>query len=145
MTNKPFLHAGYMTKLLNNVYEGEIVGAGDTLFNGAIVKRTRDGFEVASEGLEVLCKEKTYIYGGIPAFRCLVLTVTEAVYFVENQADINDSAEYDATAYCAKPDTLLRAHLLQVGEEFIVTAADDLSVGSTCNVSYGFIEPSHAD
>lgn len=145
MTDKPFLHAGYMTKLLNNVYEGEIVGVGDELFNGAIVERVPGGFKVATGNVEVFCKEKTLIYGVIPAYRCVVIYTNGNRYFVENQADVNDSAAYDATCYRAEDGAKLRAHPLTAGEEFIVTASDDLDVGGVYGLTDGFIAPGHEE
>lgn len=142
MTQDNVLHAGYMTKQLNNVYEGELTnGTGGPIFNGVIVERTRDGLTYfASSACKFLCKELTTIYGGIPAARFVVTALDRLCYFVDNQIDINDSAEYDGTAYTTPDLALLRVHPLQVGEEFVITTlVKDVSVGSEYGVAGGVV------
>ena len=133
--------AGYMTKQLNNVYEGEFInGCGDSIYNGTIVTLTERGFEPTStRDVEVLCKELTTIYGDIPAARFIITDVGGLFYLVDNHADVNTSSEYDATNYATPDGKLLRAHPLQVGEEFIATTPNDVLVDSTYNVVIGRI------
>lgn len=135
-------NAGYMTKQLNNVYDGEFYNdTGVPIYNGTIVSLSDnlDSLEPASTGaLQVLCKELTTIYGDIPAARFTILNTPDfPFYLVDNQADVNVSGEYDATNYSTPDGELLRAHPLQVGEEFIATTPNSVSVGSTYGVANG--------
>lgn len=130
--------AGYMTKQLNNVYEGEFVnGADAAIENGTLVVLHADGTKMvlptADTNSKFLCKEVTTIYDGMKAYRMVALALSKLYYLVDNQADINDSAEYDATRYSTKVGALLRAHPLQVGEEFVVTAGE-LTAGTQYGV-----------
>lgn len=130
--------AGYMTKQLNNVYEGEFVnGAAAAIENGTLVVLDATGTKMvlptADSDSKFLCKEVTTIYDGMKAYRMVALALSKLYYLVDNQADINDSAEYDATRYSTKVGALLRAHPLQVGEEFVVTAGE-LTAGTQYGV-----------
>ena len=130
--------AGYMTTQLNNVYVGEYAnGADAAIENGTLVVLNTAGTAMvlpeADSASKFLCKEVTTIYDGMKAYRMVALALSKLYYLVDNQADINDSAEYDATRYSTKAGALLRAHPLQVGEEFVVTAGD-LTAGTTYGV-----------
>lgn len=130
--------AGYMTKQLNNVYEGEFVnGADAAIENGTLVVLDPTGTKMvlpeADTNSKFLCKEVTTIYDGMKAYRMVALALSKLYYLVDNQADVNDSAEYDATRYATKVGALLRAHPLQVGEEFVVTAGE-LTAGAQYGV-----------
>ena len=121
--------AGYMTKQLHNVYEGEFAnGTAAPIENGTLVVLNTAGtamvLPAADNTSKFLCKEVTTIYDGMKAYRMVALALSKLYYLVDNQADINDSDEYDATRYSTKAGALLRAHPLQVGEEFVVTAGD---------------------
>lgn len=130
--------AGYMTKQLHNVYEGEFAnGAAAAIENGTLVVLNGDGTKMvlpeADTTSKFLCKEVTTIYDGMKAYRMVALELAKLYYLVDNQTDINDSAEYDATKYSTKVGALLRAHPLQVGEEFVVTAGE-LTAGTQYGV-----------
>lgn len=121
--------AGYMTKQTHNVYEGEYVnGAAAPIENGTLVVIDTTGKKFvlpeADTNSKFLCKEVTTIYDGMKAYRMVVQSLAKPYYLVDNQADINDSAEYDATKYATKVGALLRAHPLHIGEEFVVTAGE---------------------
>ena len=131
--------AGYMTKQTHNVYEGEYVnGAAAAIENGTMVVLDNTGTKLvlpaADTTSKFLCKEVTTIFDGIKAYRMVAVTLSKLYYLVDNQADVNDSAEYDATHYSTKVGAYLRAHPLHVGEEFVVTAAGDLTVGTQYGV-----------
>ena len=130
--------AGYMTTQLNNVYVGEYAnGTGAAVENGTLVVLDATGKMVLPEAdtnTKLLCKEVTTIYDGMKAYRMVVMGLAKLYYLVDNQADINDTAEYDATRYATKDGALLRAHPLQVGEEFVVTAGD-----LTADTQYGVL------
>ena len=130
--------AGYMTKQTHNVYEGEYVnGAANPIENGTLVVLNSAGDKLvlpaADSESKFLCKEVTTIYDGMKAYRMVAVNLAKLYYLVDNQADINDSAEYDATRYSTKAGALLRAHPLHVGEEFVVTAGE-LTAGTQYGV-----------
>lgn len=128
--------AGYMTKQTHNVYEGEFVnGTENAIENGTLVVLNGNKFELpaADTNSKFLCKEVTTIYDGMKAYRMVAISLAKLYYLVDNQADINDSAEYDATRYSTKAGALLRAHPLHVGEEFVVTAGE-LAAGTQYGV-----------
>lgn len=120
--------AGYMTKLIGNVYEGELVnGADDAVENGLLmVQGTGDDVDKlvlpAAEGTsKFVCKEVGTIYDGVTAYRFVVDKLSKRYYLVENGFDINDSLAYDKRTYTTAVDAYLRAHPLQIGEEFWTT------------------------
>jgi hypothetical protein len=130
--------AGYMTKQLNNVCEGSCANcAAAAIENGTLVVLNTAGDKMflptADTNSKFLCKEVTTIYDGMKAYRMVVMALSKLYYLVDNQADINDSAEYDATRYSTKVGAPLRAHPLQVGEEFVVTAGE-LTAGTQYGV-----------
>lgn len=122
--------AGYMTKLTNYVYEGELAnGAAAAVQNGVLMLQgtsTNVGklafVGTADTTTKLLCKEVTDIYGGTPAYRFVVKVLNAPYYFIENGFEVNDLAEYDKRNYTTAVDALLRAHPLQIGDEFVTTA-----------------------
>ena len=121
--------AGYMTKLMNYVYEGELAnGAAAAVPNGIVMVQgtsTNVG-KLALPGsadttTKILCKEVTDIYGGMTAYRFVVKKLNAPYYFIENGHEVNDLAEYDKRSYTTAVGALLRAHPLEVGEEFVTT------------------------
>ena len=121
--------AGYMTKLQGYVYEGELVnGAATAVENGILMVQgtSTDAGKLkligsADTTTKLLCKEVTTIYDGVTAYRFVVNKLNANYYFVENGFDINDSAAYDKRTYTTAVGAELRAHPLQVGEEFVTT------------------------
>lgn len=131
--------AGYMTKLQGYVYEGEYVnGAAAAVQNGTIMTLSSDKKKLAlaatpSGEKPFVCKEKTTIFDGIEAYRMLVVAAPSVpLFFVENNAEINDSAEYDISTYSTAVGELVRAHVLLPGDEFLVSAT-----GLTVGTAYG--------
>lgn len=130
--------AGYMTKQTHAVYEGEYAnGADAAIENGTLVvldvTNTKFVLPEVDTTSKFLCKEVTTIYDGMKAYRMVAVKLDKLYYLVDNQTDINDSAEYDATKYSTKVGALLRAHPLHVGEEFVVTAGE-LTAGTQYGV-----------
>lgn len=126
--------AGYMTKLQGYVYEGELVnGASDPVQNGILMVQNGDGLELpsAESTSKFICKEVTTIYDGVVAYRFIVDKLNKRYYFVENGADINDSAAYDKRTYTTAVGDLLRAHPLIVGEEFVTNMVSGTPVAGT--------------
>lgn len=122
--------AGYMTKLTNYVYEGEFVnGAAAAVPNGVLMVQatsTNIGKFVypasADTTSKFLCKEVTDIFGGTTAYRFVVEKLNAPYYFIENGFQVNDLADYDKRNYTTAVGDYLRAHPLQVGDEFVTTA-----------------------
>lgn len=131
--------AGYMTKLQGYVYEGELVnGAAAPVPNGTIM--VQDGntlvLPTADTTTKFVCKEVTDIYGET-GYRFVVDKLNKRYYFVENgMDDINDMGEYDNRNYVTKKGDLLRAHPLQVGEEFLTNNVTGTPVAGT---AYGVL------
>lgn len=120
--------AGYMTKLLGYVYEGELVnGAADPVENGILMVQGTGAnagkmvLPSADTTTKLVCKEVATIYDGVTAYRFIVDKLNARYYFVENGFDINDSQAYDKRTYTTAAGLELRAHPLQVGEEFVTT------------------------
>lgn len=121
--------AGYMTKHLGYMYEGELVnGAAAAVQNGVLMVQGTGAnanklvLPAADTTTKLVCKEVTTIYGGVVAYRFIVDTLAKRYYFVENGFDINDSAAYDKRTYTTPVGAELRAHPLIVGEEFVTSA-----------------------
>ncbi len=129
--------AGYMSKLQGYVYEGELVnGAATAVPNGILMLKgtsTDAGkfvLPAADTNTKFLCKEVTDVYGQT-GYRFIVDTLAKPYYFVENGIDVNDSCEYDGSAYTVAVGELLRAHPLLPGEEFKTTAVTGTPVVGT--------------
>lgn len=121
--------AGYMTKLLGYVYEGELLnGAANAVPNGILMVQGTGAnadkmvLPAADTNSKFICKEVTTIYDGVTAYRFIVDAVAKRYYFVENGHDINDSQAYDKRTYTTPVGAELRAHPLLVGEEFVTNA-----------------------
>lgn len=117
--------AGFMSKLQGYVYEGELVnGAAAAVPNGLIMVQgtstnvSKLVLPAADTDTKFVCKEVGTIYDGRVAYRFIVDALAKRYYFIENGADINDSAAYDKAEYTTKVGDELRAHPLLVGEEF---------------------------
>ena len=126
--------AGFMTKPQGYVYEGELVnGAADAVQNGILMVQNGDKLELpsAESTSKFVCKEATTIYDGVVAYRFVVDKLNKRYYFVENGADINDSAAYDKRTYTTAVGDLLRAHPLLVGEEFVTDMVDGTPIAGT--------------
>lgn len=134
--------AGFMTKLQGYLYEGELVnGAAAAVENGILMlagTSTNAGklvLPAADTTTKLLCKEVTTIYDGVVAYRFIVDTLAKSYYFVENGADINDSAAYDKRTYTTPVGAELRAHPLVVGEEFVTDkVTGTIAVGTAYGV-----------
>ena len=117
--------AGYMTKLIGNVYEGELVnGAAKAVPNGILMVQGTGAdvdklvLPAADNSSKFVCKEVGSIYDGVTAYRFVVDKLAKRYYLIENGFDTNDSLAYDKRTYATDVDAYLRAHPLQVGEEF---------------------------
>ena len=133
--------AGYMTKQLTNVYDGELINAASRpVVNGLIMERVGDTLVPATTTNSwFLCKEETTIYDGIEAQRFVVQDLNDNLYLVDNQVDVNTSGEYDGTYYLIPIGARLRAHPLRVGEEFVTDCFIDTAVDGIYEVKDGSV------
>jgi hypothetical protein len=131
--------AGYMTKMYGNLYEGEFRnGAAAPVANGTLMVLDTSTMKLvlpaADSTTKLICKEVTTIYDGIVAYRMIVDKLNKNYYFVENAQEYNDATEYDLAEYTVPVNGLLRAHPLQVNDEFLVTSEDTLTAGTSYGV-----------
>lgn len=131
--------AGYMTKMYGNLYEGEFRnGAAAPVANGTLMVLDTSTMKLvlpaADSTTKLLCKEVTTIYDGIVAYRIIVDKLNKNYYFVENAQEYNDATEYDIAEYTVPVDGFLRAHPLQVNDEFLVTSSATLTAGTSYGV-----------
>jgi hypothetical protein len=127
--------AGYMTKMAGYNYEGELVnGAASAVKNGVVMllgTSTNNGKLVfpgsADTTSKFQCKEVTTIYDGLEggvakaAYRFIVDKLNANYYFVEQNFEPDETAAYDMTTMTTAVGAKLRAHPLQVGDEFVTT------------------------
>jgi hypothetical protein len=130
--------AGYMAKLSSYLYEGELVnGAQNAVPNGILMVQNGDALELpaADSTSKFVCKEITDIYGDL-GYRFVIDKLNKRYYFVEtSEEDFYALPERDGRAATFAPGELLRAHPVQVGEEFIVSgAANQYAVGTAYGV-----------
>lgn len=129
--------AGYMTKPMSYVYEGEMVnGAAAPVQNGILMVQdasdpTKLVLPSADNGSKFVCKEVTTIYDGVTAYRFTVDALAKRYYLIENGFDINDSQAYDKRTYTTKVGDELRAHPLLVGEELVTNMVTGTPVAGT--------------
>jgi hypothetical protein len=103
-----------------------VLGTGENA--GKLVMPTADA------DTKLLCKEVTDIYDGVVAYRFVVNKLAGNYYLVENGFEFNDAVDYDLNTYATAVGKLLRAHPLQVGEEFVT---DKVAGTPTAGVEYG--------
>lgn len=129
--------AGYMKKLQGYVYEGELVnGATDPVTNGILMLQDEEELVLpaAESTSKFVCKEITDIYGEL-GYRFVVDKLNKRYYFVETHGeDFYANGQYDGREETFAPGELLRAHPLLVGEEFIVSGAEN---AYTVGTAYG--------
>ena len=119
--------AGYVTKLMGHVYDGENLSA-EALINGVFAEITMDGVKkvTAAKDTKLRVDEKTELWGQ-PA---VVLNVTGAgsddVYFVENEWEIDEIAEWNEANYTLSIGKYVRMKRLLPGEQVIMTVDSTL-------------------
>lgn len=119
--------AGYLTKLMGYVYDGENIAA-EPLPNGVFVSIKESGVGRTDSGSDMMLRvvEKSELWG-MPA---VVLNVVDMgageIYFVENEWDVNDGEAYDETIYTQKPGTYVRMKRLLPGEQVIMSVDSTL-------------------
>lgn len=140
--------AGFATKLNSYMYEGEYInGTNDPIENGTLVSlaagtgnQPKLVMKLANATSAVLMAvEQTEIFDGVPAYRFKVDTPVTNLYLVENQTEYNDSCEYDARFWKTPVGDFLRAHPLQVGDEFVVATTKTFTIGTKYKITNGVV------
>lgn len=128
--------AGYVTKLMGHVYDGAKL-SGEELTNGMFVETASGCAKVTATEKDTLLRveEKTELWGK-PALRLNVTGVgTDEVYFVENEWEVNENAEWNEADYTLPFGKYVRMKRLLPGEQVIMTVESTLfsalSVGDT--------------
>ena len=128
--------AGYVTKLVGHVYDGANL-SGEALINGVFAEITTDGVKKITAAKDTLLRveEKTELWGN-PAVRLNVTGVgTDEVYFVENEWEVDDNAEWNEADYTLPTGKYVRMKRLVPGEQVIMSVDSTLfaalAVGDT--------------
>jgi len=126
--------AGYVTKLVGHVYDGANL-SGEALINGVFAEIT------AAKDTLLRVEEKTELWG-LPAVVLNVTGVgTDEVYFVENEWEVNENAEWNEADYTLPTGKYVRMKRLVPGEQVIMsvdgTLYAALSVGDTVKPASG--------
>ena len=128
--------AGYVTKLVGHVYDGANL-SGEALINGVFAEITSSGVKRITAAKDSLLRveEKTELWG-LPALRLNVTGVgTDEVYFVENEWEVDDNAEWNEADYTLPTGKYVRMKRLVPGEQVIMSVESTLfaalAVGDT--------------
>lgn len=104
--------------------------------NGLFVEIASDGTIkpiTAAGDVEMRVREKTELWG----LEALVLDVTvqgvDEIYMVENEWDINDSEEYDDTAYSVAIGEYVKMRRPKIGDQLIISVATSVYTGLNVN------------
>lgn len=138
--------AGFMSKLGSYLYEGELKnGAAAAVKNGTLmVLGTGDNKgklvlpSSADTTSKFLLKNTDDLYNSVASartgYRFIVNKLNANYYLVENGYDVNSADAYNTADYETAVGELLRAHPLEVGEEFIT---DRITGTLTVGTEYG--------
>ena len=134
--------AGYVTKLVGHVYDGANLSA-EALINGVFAEITATGVKKITAVKDTLLRveEKTELWG-LPAVVLNVTGVgTDEVYFIENEWEVNENAEWNEADYTLPTGKYVRMKRLVPGEQVIMsvdgTLYAALSVGDTVKPASG--------
>lgn len=119
--------AGYVTKLMGHVYDGANVSA-EALTNGVFVEITNDGVKRTSAAKDTVLRieEKTELWGN-PALRLNVVSASvNEVYFVENEWEVDENAEWNEADYTLPTGKYVRMKRLLPGEQVLMTVDSTL-------------------
>lgn len=128
--------AGYVTKLMGHVYDGANL-SGEALINGVFAEIASGGVKKTTAARDTLLRveEKTELWGS-PALRLNVTGAgTDEVYFVENEWEVDENAEWNEADYTLPAGKYVRMKRLLPGEQVIMTVGSELyatlAVGDT--------------
>ena len=134
--------AGYVTKLMGHVYDGENISA-EALINGVFAEITTDGVKkvTAARDTKLRVDEKTDLWEQ-PAVVLNVIGVGgDDVYFVENEWEVDENAEWNEADYTLPSGKYVRMKRLLPGEQVIMTVDSTLyatlAVGDTVQPAVG--------
>lgn len=134
--------AGYVTKLMGHVYDGANL-SGEALINGVFSEIASGGVKKTTAARDTLLRveEKTELWGS-PALRLNVTGAgTDEVYFVENEWEVDENAEWNEADYTLPAGKYVRMKRLLPGEQVIMTVGSELyatlAVGDTVQPAAG--------
>lgn len=134
--------AGYVTKLMGHVYDGANL-SGEALINGVFAEIASGGVKKTTAAKDTLLRveEKTELWGS-PALRLNVTGAgTDEVYFVENEWEVDENAEWNEADYTLPAGKYVRMKRLLPGEQVIMTVGSELyatlAVGDTVQPAAG--------
>ena len=134
--------AGYVTKLMGHVYDGANL-SGEALINGVFAEIASGGVKKTTAAGDTLLRveEKTELWGS-PALRLNVTGAgTDEVYFVENEWEVDENAEWNEADYTLPAGKYVRMKRLLPGEQVIMTVGSELyatlAVGDTVQPAAG--------
>ncbi len=134
--------AGYVTKLMGHVYDGANL-SGEALINGVFAEIASGGVKKTTAARDTLLRveEKTELWGS-PALRLNVTGAgTDEVYFVENEWEVDENAEWNEADYTLPAGKYVRMKRLLPGEQVIMTVGSELyatlAVGDTVQPAAG--------
>lgn len=134
--------AGYVTKLMGHVYDGANL-SGEALINGVFAEIASGGVKKTTVARDTLLRveEKTELWGS-PALRLNVTGAgTDEVYFVENEWEVDENAEWNEADYTLPAGKYVRMKRLLPGEQVIMTVGSELyatlAVGDTVQPAAG--------
>ena len=119
--------AGYVTKLMGHVYDGANL-SGEALINGVFAEIASGGVKKTTAARDTLLRveEKTELWGS-PALRLNVTGAgTDEVYFVENEWEVDENAEWNEADYTLPAGKYVRMKRLLPGEQVIMTVGSEL-------------------
>lgn len=142
--------AGYVTKHMGYLYQGELVNGGTApVANGTLATIT-GGKMVAAAAADTTSKfialEEVVLYDSNDdavlangtvrhAYRFIVDALNKPYYFVCTQHDVHDSCEYNTATMTTPVGAKVSAHPLAVGEEFVTDVVGTITVGNTYGVT----------
>lgn len=134
--------AGYVTKLMGHVYDGANL-SGEALINSVFAEIASGGVKKTTAARDTLLRveEKTELWGS-PALRLNVTGAgTDEVYFVENEWEVDENAEWNEADYTLPAGKYVRMKRLLPGEQVIMTVGSELyatlAVGDTVQPAAG--------
>lgn len=129
--------AGYFRKLMGHVYDGAHMSEVN-LTNGLFVTINESGMiELSSADAETTfrCVEKTDLWG-LKALVLDVLTIGKEIYMVENDFEVDNSAEYDEAEYTVKAGKYIKMKRLLPGEQIVLSVSDDIYSAAGVNAKF---------
>lgn len=124
--------AGYVSIHQGYVYNGKHQAA-EVMPNGVFAEITTDGVKkiTAAGDMKLRVLEKFTMWGMDFVRLEVVNPGTKEHYFVENEWDINDAADYNTAEYECKIGDYVRMHRLLADEEVVMSVATSVAATLT--------------